>query len=252
MDVRLNKYDSGLGGIEHFDETKWFFHDNDTVDVAVMPFSVPTWARAEPLKSKWIATEFKVTTKDFGAGDLAYVVGIFNKMRGEEKNEPFVHTGHIASMGYGESATMSDWRPGAKTGANVDVRGYFVQATTLPESSGSPVFVRRSLENPLNLTAQLGKGGTITSISPLRNWSYGSLWLLGLWSGNWESKHTSAITVADDMGLCIPAPRILEVLERKELKAMRQAAKGKATSENPLRPQKVSTAKVRKAPGTAR
>jgi hypothetical protein len=184
-----------------------------------MPFSIPAWAKAKPLKSKTIATEFKVGNKNFGAGDLAYVVGIVNKMRGEKKNEPFVHTGNVASKGYGEVATMKDWRPWATARKRspadeltVEVKGYFVQATTLPESSGSPVFIRRSIEKEPT-------GG-------VRTWVYGSVWLLGLWSGNWETRHEGNVIVGDDMGLCIPAPRILEVLEREGLKEMRRASKG--------------------------
>lgn len=233
MAVRLNKSKDGLGDIEHFDSTNWFFHPDRTVDVAVMPISVPLWARADPLKSKTIATEFKVGTKDFGAGDLAYVVGIFNKMRGENKNEPFVHTGHIASMGYGETAVMEDWRPGAKAGSMVSVKGYFVQATTLPESSGSPVFVRRSIETKVHQGVE--KDGK-TYLYPLRSWIHGSVWLLGLWSGNWESKdHARGIIVGDDMGLCIPASRILEVVDCAELKAMRETARNKESQEVALK-----------------
>jgi hypothetical protein len=226
MDIRLNKQEGGLGGIEHFDETNWYFHPNTKVDVAVMPIEVPRWARAESLKSKWIASEFKVTTKDFGSGDLAYIVGIFNKMRGKEKNEPFVHTGHIASMGYGETALIRDWSIGAKKSAYVEVNGYFVQATTLPESSGSPVFVRRSIE---------------TTVGTPRTWAYGSVWFLGLWSGSWETTEKNVI-VGDDMGMCVPAPRILEVLELPELKNTRIAAKVAEEDYVAMKPQKRSMA----------
>jgi hypothetical protein len=230
MDVRLNKQEHGLGAVEHFEDTNWFFHEDSTVDVAVMPFSIPRWARAEPLKSKWIATKFKIGTKNFGTGDLAYVVGIFNKMRGKDKNEPFVHTGHVASMGYGEIATMKDWRPGAKADATVEVKGYFVQATTLPESSGSPVFIRRSIQiKPVEMAAGHDPNAP--------QWVFGSVWLLGLWSGNWNTRHDDKVVVGDDMGLCIPALRILEVLERQELKDMRQAAKDREANTNALTPQ---------------
>lgn len=224
MDVRLNKRDRGLGGVEHFEDTNWFFHEDSSVDVAVMPFAIPSWARASPLRSRTIATDFKIDSKNFGAGDLAYVVGIFNKMRGREKNEPFVHTGHVASMGYGEVAPMGDWRSESnarKYAANedptVEVRGYFIQATTLPESSGSPVFIRRSIEiKPVEMVER--------SDPNARQWVYGSVWLLGLWSGNWNTRYEGNVVIGDDMGLCVPAPRILEVLERKELKELRARA----------------------------
>lgn len=207
MAIRLNNFE-GLGSVQHFDEVHWFFHADSTIDVAVLPISVPPWAAAASLKSSWIATEFKLTTKDFGAGDLAYIVGIFNKMRGQNKNVPFVHTGHIASMGHGEVALMKDWRLGAQADASVEVAGYFVQATTLPESSGSPVFVRRSIEL-----------GDTTNV---RKWVYGSVWLLGLWSGNWSTNGDRGVIVGDDMGICVPAPKILDVLDRDELRQLRE------------------------------
>jgi hypothetical protein len=224
MDIRLNKEGGelgfGLGRIEHFDETNWFFHQLPNVDVAVMPIQVPAWARAVPLKSKHIATDFKVSSKDIGPGTLAHVVGIFNKMRGKDKNEPFVHTGHIASMGRGEKAVMEDWRPGAKAGATLEVHGYLVQATTLPESSGSPVFARRSFQ----VKDVRHVDPTTRTMTTAPTWAYGSIWLLGIWSGAWETHDEKAgVIVGDDMGLCTPAPRIIEVLEQDELKVMRKA-----------------------------
>lgn len=229
MDVRLNRVDDGLEGIEHFEDTNWVFHEDSTVDVAVMPFSIPTWAKAGALDSGTIATDFKVGTKDFGPGDLAYVVGIFKKLRGKKKNEPFVHTGHVASMGREEEVDVDDWRPEAqaKMKANpqldltLKIRGYFIQATTLPESSGSPVFIRRSLE--------IAHVKMKENDDPAaREWVYGSIWLLGLWSAAWRTHDEAAdVILGDDMGLCTPAPRILEVLNCDKLKTMRKEAKDK-------------------------
>jgi hypothetical protein len=81
------------------------------------------------------------------------------------------------------------------------------------------------------------------NLSPIAGWVYGSVWLLGLWHGNWETEE-KGITVGANMGACIPAPRILETIERLELRAMRQQAKDKGARENSLSPQR-SVAKAR-------
>ena len=230
VDVRLNRNDNGLGRIEHIDEPKWYFHPDDTVDVAVMPFVAPAWARVEYLKSKYFATDFKVGTKNFGAGDLAYVVGIFNKMRGRNKNVPFVHTGNIASMGGGETVLVRDWRLGAAGDATLETYGYLIQVTTLPESSGSPVFVRRSLQ-----LAGVRHEDASGQLHSARTWGYGSVWLLGLWHGSWETEERG-ITVGADTGLCVPVPKILEALNRQDLVEMRREMNARKEAENVLRP----------------
>lgn len=237
MDVRLNREDNGLGGIVSIDTAKWHYHPTDkTVDVAVMPFETPTWARVVHHPSKSFATEFKIGTKDFGAGDLAYVVGIFNKLRGTGKNVPFVHTGHIASMGQGESVTTEYWWLDGKE-KSIEINGYLVQVTTLPESSGSPVFVRRSLKGlapePGFKPPEGAKPGDKINVPMVRAWRYGSVWLLGLWHGHWTTEERNVI-VGDDMGICVPVPRILEVLNSEELKRMRQESDQLAKSKNAI------------------
>lgn len=238
--IRLNRQDNGLGGIVPIDTAKWYYHPTDlSVDIAVMPFDVPTWARAIRHRTKSFATEFKIGTKNFGSGDLAYVVGIFNKLRGTGKNVPFVHTGHIASMGHGESVSTEYWWPDKKA-KYIEINGYLVQVTTLPESSGSPVFVRRSLqglapEPDFKIPVNAKKGDKIP-VPMVRSWTYGSVWLLGLWHGRWTTEENNVI-VGDDMGLCVPVPRILEVLNSEELKQMRHDSDQRAKRENALTPQ---------------
>jgi len=236
--VRLNREDSGLGDIDRIDQAAWHFHPDNKVDVAVMPYQPPKWAKVNYSKSKFIASEFKVQSKNIGPGDLAYVIGVFQKMRGKDKNMPVVHTGHVAAMAYGEKMLTDDWRPGAKKGAMIEIEGYIVQVPTLPESSGSPVYVRRSIE--LRGAFEVNDEGT--TASSLRTWTHGTVWLLGMWHGTWDSEEKSVI-VGTNMGVCIPAPKIVEVLEKQELKAMREESKSRAAKTSALKPQ--SAAKAR-------
>ena len=232
VDIRLNRDDNGQGGIVTVDTANWHYHPTDrSVDVAAMPFQAPPWARVIHHPTKSFATEFKIGTKNFGAGDLAYVVGIFNKLRGINKNVPFVHTGHIASMGHDEIMLTGNWWPFLQA-EYLEIHGYLVQVTTLPESSGSPVFVRRSLKGlapePDFVPPAGAKKGDKVKVPMVRAWQYGSVWLLGLWHGNWTTKEKNVI-VGDDMGLCVPVPRILEVLNCNGLKQLRVMAEDSLT-----------------------
>jgi hypothetical protein len=238
--VRLNREDDGLGNVDRIDHAKWYYHPSDDVDVAIMPYSPPRWAKVNYAKSKWIANEFKVHSKNIGPGDLAYVVGIFQKMRGKDKNMPVVHVGHIGSMATGEKFLVDDWRSGRS--GDIEISGYVIQVSTLSESSGSPVYVRRSFR-----VTGVEEVDTEKKIaSPLNAWMYGSVWLLGVWSGKWDADE-DGVTVGANTGVCTPALSILETLERPELKAMRKTANDKAKQESKLTLQRAdgSIAKLR-------
>jgi len=237
--VRLNREDNGLGDIDYIDHTTWYFHPNNSVDLAVMVYEPPKWAKVNYSKSKWIATNFKLESKRIGPGDIAYVIGVFQKMRGKDRNLPVVHTGNIGAMAYGEKLITNDWRPGAKEGDIIEIEGYLVQVSTLPESSGSPVYVRRSLEVKGGVDVSGDKG------TPIRTWVYGSAWLLGVWHGDWDTEE-KGVVVGANTGVCTPAWRILEVLEREDLTAIRQTANDKRQASGTLQPQK-SPSKKRKA-----
>jgi hypothetical protein len=195
-----------------------------------MPYDPPRWARVKYVHGKYVVSDFKRQTKDIGVGDLAYVVGIFKPIRAKDRNVPVVHTGYIASMADGELLLAQDWRVGAREGDNIEMQGYVIQAPTLPRASGSPVFVRRSIETltPALPKDQIINPGTAVKVPLLRSWLHGSVWLLGLWHGAWDDT---------GMGVCIPALKIMETLDQPELKAMRQASKESKAKEHVVKPQ---------------
>ena len=238
MDVRLNR-DDNTGGIQPIDTAKWYWHPDSKVDIAVMPFRVEPWARVIYFNTKHLAGDFKVQTKDLGTGDIAYVVGMFQELHGEERNVPVVHTGHIGSMGL-EVVQVGDWRDGAKKGNKIGIQGFLISAPTLPGSSGSPVFVRRTLEveGVEEVDAKTGKR------VPIRAWTHGSVWLLGVWSAAWNEKQLGKTFVLG-MGVCIPGERLFETLNQPELKELRDKAKAKKDKESKLSLQaKAKPAKV--------
>ena len=225
--IRLNQK-KGVGRNDYFDGAEWNFHPTDeNVDVAVLKYDPPSWADWLTFPRRAFLDANKLKSKNTGAGDLAYVVGVFNLLHGQTRNLPFVHSGNIALMLEGEKIPVADWRDPARE-QTIETEGYLVEATTLPGSSGSPVFVRRSIQKK---PGELDKVGT---------WVYGSVWLLGLWQGSWMGDPSDVlllpredITVPLGVGVTIPATQIIEVLEQDKLKI---AEKQSASSEIGIAP----------------
>lgn len=189
----------------------WFYHptEKESVDVAVLPFGS---ARFEEYDITWIPEEVFATDKriaDFsiGLGDETVVVGLFTRFHGVTHLVPLVRTGNIAMM-------PRDKLPTKDFGF---MEAYLAEGRSIGGLSGSPVFVRNTLDMP----AQTAKG-TLSHMSGL-----GAIHLLGLMHGHWEvptSFSTTEQTEAVNMGVSIvvPAKKILEVLYHPELVAMRK------------------------------
>lgn len=242
--VRLNTKEGG-GRIDRLDEGYWKNHPTDElVDVAILPYEIPAWADAIPF-GKWFVTEFKRKTKDFGAGDLVYIVGVYKFLHGVKRNMPAVHTGYIAAMADGEEIYIADWRAAEPDKADlIPVYGHLIQAPTLPASSGSPVFVRRSIQalipDPAFEPPKGTKPGDKVKVPLLKTWRYGSVWLLGLWQGAWGdvtrmvSLPDGAVDMGTGMGVCVPAIKILEALEHPDLVELRRKKKQETAKKSAL------------------
>jgi hypothetical protein len=218
--IRLND-ERRKAYVDQVESATWVNHPNDDVDVAVMRYDPPAKMRVTAIRTKEMLIEFKRWSKNIGVGDLAYVVGVYKYMSGKERNIPVVHTGHIASMADGEPLPTKDWTwDGDPDDApTIRIKGYLVQVPTLEQSSGSPVFVRRSLE-----TLAIPKDET----TPVRSWQYGSVWFLGLWHGAWTSRTCEELGVPGvGVGITVPATFILEALDQPKVKAMRDKEKAK-------------------------
>lgn len=241
FDIRLNQKpdpekpdEIALGRLHHIKKARWFFHpSDDTVDIAVMPFKAPEWADVTWWNARHFATTFKVKTKNIGAGDFTYVVGILPYMRGRKRNMPAVHTGHIVLMPEGERVTITDWRQKRKDKTEpteyMEIDAYLIQCSALPGSSGSPVFVRRTLQTKLELPD--------IDLNPIVAGIPGSLWFLGVWRGAWfgdapEDMQLPGKKVPFGFGTVVPAPKINEILDQPELHEMRRAAYRDSLKEN--------------------
>ena len=216
--VRLNDCDRNGGNVP-IDEPEWTFHEDKSVDLAVMPFDIPDWAECVPVLRNRFITQQYMEAKDIGAGDLVHIVGCFQLLEGMHRNLPLVHTGHVALLPEDEPIPVEDLG---------EVRGYLVQVPTLKGSSGSPVFVRRHVPGIAN-TGSPGVNG----------WMYGDSWLFGVNLGAWYKKPgdvinlpRAGVTVPVSMAIVIPSERLMELLESPKLKKGREERAAEERSEN--------------------
>jgi Trypsin-like peptidase domain len=242
--VRMNRADTGLAYPHLVETANWIRHPTTPhlVDIAVLKFEIPDWAKVNVYPRRGFLSDFKMGTKKIGPGDLAYVVGIFEPLHGRRRNIPAVHTGHISLIPEDEPLPVQDWNaPNPETAPPVEVEAYLVEAqNTLPGSSGGPVFVRRSLQTRLR----------DDSIDPnptgIDAWMHGSLWLLGVWTDAWFGDPAKIlripkgrdIKVPIGIGAVVPARKLIEILEQPQL--MDKRATIKAMRDKARAPGKVS------------
>jgi len=210
------------GRLDYVDKVRWFCHPTDnTVDVTVMEYQVPEWADFQWLRLERFISDYRLVANNVGAGDLSYVVGILPFMKGTKRNMPSVYTGHVVLMPEDEKVPIESWRPNEPKYIDSDV--YLVQATALPGSSGSPVFVRRSLDTMMPLPELEG--------SHVRMSIPGSLWFLGVWRGAWfgdppkDSVPLPDRKVPFGVGTVVPAVKVIDVLNSPQLRDIRSKAR---------------------------
>jgi hypothetical protein len=245
--VRMNRKDSGLAENHHMDTVRWFRHPTDPlrVDIAVIEFEVPPWAAVNLFPMRGAISAFKFGTKNIGPGDLAYVVGIFDILKGKRRNVPAVHTGHVCLIPEDEPIPVEDWnKPETTPKTRIDVAAYLIEApNTLPGGSGGPVFVRRSIQT------RLFDPKVDANPKGIDEWVYGSLWLLGVWTDAWFGDPSEIIrvpkgaTVPLGIGLAAPAKKLIELLDHPELVAKRKAI-DEAIASSVRLPEKTSRASL--------
>lgn len=219
--VRLNTHE-GQFNIQSIPQADWVYHrDYPEVDVAAIVFEIPAWADARPFKIGNFATQPKMRTKNFGPGDFSYVVGLYRLLKDTRRNIPLVHTGHIAATALDHPIPVTD----PVTQKVVSTRAYLVESRAISGASGSPVFVRRSIEHLISESVAVGA-------NKLRAWTPGSVWLLGMWQASWPLEPDQAliegaglgqgVKVSVGIGLVIPAPYIVDVLLEPGIRNQRE------------------------------
>jgi hypothetical protein len=209
--------------LDDVDYADWHYHEDPSVDVAVIPAGL-NQADWKVFSSSLFVVERPGRNPLFGPGDLVYIVGLYRLFPGKAKISPVVHTGHIGML-------PSDPIPmkNRVTKETVEVKGYLIEAQTLEALSGSPVFFRYT--NPTDIFTPFGRVMGYAE----------NVYLLGLWAGAWDGISGPMLTeqlgkkerrVPVGMGIVIPAMQIVEVLNSEPLRQMREQAKAEEAAEN--------------------
>lgn len=226
--LRINRTD---GPAENFtwdpltDGLVWYSHPTDPdVDLAVTPLE---WDFRVVgcdylyLSQDYLIDDAYISANDIGIGDACYTIGLFRLLAGKKRNLPVVHTGNIALVPSDEKIPVRDWLDGDARKRR-HVVGYLVETQALKGLSGSPVFVRSTLS--LN-NISMQDGSTRQALLARRD-----LRLLGVWQSSWDAPpdEVQAIERGEDrvrvpvgMGVVVPTSKLIEILDRQDLKAMR-------------------------------
>jgi hypothetical protein len=240
--TRVNRLD-GSCGLFDAENVPWAFHPDDTVDIAVCGF---TLSRAQGYDFLYIDGEILLLNQAQEAsadwvevGDMCYTVGLWRYLEGRERNLPVVHSGNIARLAGEEKIPVS--APG-KPGGRELVDGYLVEAQTLRGLSGSPVFIRPSLNLALDAKRNDPFGGPSERIELVAYHEH--VKLLGLWQAAWDAPAGEVLTaehgrqniVPVGMGIVVPASKIIEVLELPAVSAKRDMQKRRENEANLANP----------------
>jgi hypothetical protein len=213
--IRFNDR-AGMGRLDHQDCAEWHYHEDASVDVAVMPYVPPDWADCTVMPVSEFVNDERLRNYDVGPGDAAYLVGLFHLHVGKDRNLVTVHTGHIALMPTDETLNTDDG----------DVSSvYLIEMQTLPGSSGSPVYIRPTIQ----FMARDNK----VDIDSLAH-AEGRDYLLGVWIAAWPGKPDKILEEARrlgqtttwvpvGMGIVVPAKEIIHVLESPNLVEARRS-----------------------------
>jgi hypothetical protein len=156
---------------------------------------------------------------DIGIGDEVFSTGLFGPVDGTKRNIPIVRHGNISMM------------PGEQIQTELGYADlYLVEARSLPGISGSPVFVRPTLDFKIKHKTGFPADVFAAGVGVI---------LLGLMHGHWdvrESEMNEAFFQQDrkrgvnmGIGMVVPAIKILETINQEELTAMRREGERLAT-----------------------
>lgn len=210
--VLVNGKRGGVTSMEAYGGGWWFHPTDKASDVALFPVRRNPEADVYCVNATDLGTPQRLAEMKIGVGDEVFATGLFTPAAGTARNEPIVRHGNIAMLPKEQIQTELGY---------ADV--YLIEARSIGGLSGSPVFVRPTLNLPIppqpsgvkNLFA-VGHGCT----------------LLGLMHGHWDIResemnkafftHDSKRGVNLGIGIVVPAIKIYETLYQPELVAMRK------------------------------
>lgn len=203
----------GGGGLRLIcgDDAKWWFHPTDAdTDVAVLPISVASNLDVASVGVEMFLTEERLRDYRIGIGDEVFVTGLFTPASGTNRNYPIVRHGNVARI--------ADEPIRTKMG---DVSVYLVEARSIGGISGSPVFVRETVQVALRTPPGTSPNKYLHGV--------GRMLLMGLMYGHWDtdpeeinSPRVTGEGVNVGIAIVIPATKIIETINHPELVEMRR------------------------------
>jgi len=202
----VNKRGGGVTSLEPIDD-KWGVHPTDrATDVAIIQVKNPENSDIATINVNDLVTSEHIEKEVVGVGDEVFITGLFTEAPGTSRNMPIVRHGNIAMIPDGQIQTDLGY---------ADV--YLVEARSIGGLSGSPVFVRPSVE--VNV-----EEGRLHASGPIK--------LLGLMQGHWDIKesemnapsiiHNRKRGVNLGIGVVVPAIKILETINSPRMVEMRE------------------------------
>ncbi|MGE5513714.1 MAG: hypothetical protein ACM31O_21000 [Bacteroidota bacterium] len=233
--LRVNRKDGTAENL-HADNVKWFDHSDPLVDVSIANLHISKCSKYEAVYmdgEKMLVTPHVMKEANIGVGNFTYTIGLFRLLSGKNRNLPICHCGTIALIPGDERVPVIDWtdkNPVASQRRRIQVEAYLVEAQSIGGLSGSPVFVRA--EHEFDFARVLVRKDMPHAKVPTILACDGRMRLLGLWQGAWEARpdevraaESNALVVPLGMGVVVPAIKIIEVLERDDVKKEREAIK---------------------------
>jgi len=204
--IRANRKDGTAVALRGLPDNPWWYHPNEReeVDAAVTIFSPQRLAEldVEHIPIVMFADSEAIERRDIGIGDEVFVTGLFTKITETTKNIPIVRTGSVAMLP-GEKIPFGDKL----------IYADLIELRSFGGLSGSPVFVRETVQIPHQLFTKRGQ------VVPL--WGMGPFWFFGSIIGHWDepANFTPLQKEAVNMGVSpiVPAHKIKEIILQAEL-----------------------------------
>jgi Trypsin-like peptidase domain len=224
--IRANRH-KGPAELLDIDLVKWHFPRDQNIDLAITAVTIYAETGRGPLvfPTTLALNESKIKELVLGIGDTCYTVALFHFIAGHKRNLPLVYTGNVALMPPpGETIPVGNNRGGTDF-----VEAYLIESGAINGASGAPVFVRSSIQfNNLPVSDSRNAKPTNQSAIVADN----QIYLLGLFQAAWflppdvplmtaiKAKPGDIVPVG--LGVVVPASKILDLLEREDVKKERQ------------------------------
>jgi hypothetical protein len=227
----VNKKGGGVTALDSYADDWWFHPTDRTADVAVLPCNPGPEADVLPISTADFATPQVMDERRIGIGDEVFATGLFTPAPGLKQNWPIVRHGNIAMLPTEQIQTELGY---------ADV--ILVEARSIGGLSGSPVFVRETIGSRIYMEDDQSEA-TLAGL--------GRTYLLGLMHGHWDIReselnkasfaHDSKRGVNLGIGIVVPSQKIIETINRPELKRVRDERDAKAKAKQVPRMDSVHT-----------